>query len=102
MGFQDPASPVMEGIIDLHHDIMFFLIITLTFVMWMLLRILMFFTAGAVSKRSFITHNTELEIIWTVIPTIVLIFISIPSFVLLYAIDDLKDPTFVLKVVGHQ
>jgi len=37
-GFQDPATPVMEGIVDLHHDICFFLILIIVFVLWMLSR----------------------------------------------------------------
>lgn len=42
-GFQDPATPVMEGIVDLHHDICFFLIVILVFVLWMLSRTLFYF-----------------------------------------------------------
>ena len=43
VGFQDPATPVMQGIIDLHHDICFFLLVVLVFVMWMLSRTLFHF-----------------------------------------------------------
>jgi cytochrome c oxidase subunit 2 len=43
-----------------------------------------------------------LEVTWTVIPTIILIFIAIPSFALLYSMDELLDPTITVKIVGHQ
>jgi cytochrome c oxidase subunit 2 len=47
-------------------------------------------------------HNTKLEIIWTMIPSIILIAIALPSFGLLYAMDDVIDPDMTLKTVGHQ
>lgn len=47
-------------------------------------------------------HNTRLEIIWTLIPSIILIAIALPSFGLLYAMDDVIDPDMTLKIMGHQ
>ena len=43
LGFQDPATPVMEGIINFHHDLMFFLIVVTVFVCWMLFRVITLF-----------------------------------------------------------
>lgn len=103
MNFQDPASPVMEKIIDLHHDIQFFLIIIIVGVLWMLLRAIWLFneTNTRTTRYSF-AHHTCLELIWTIIPTLILILIAIPSFALLYAIDELHNPKITLKVLGNQ
>lgn len=48
------------------------------------------------------THNTTIEIIWTIIPAIILIFIAVPSFSLLYAMDQIWQPLFTIKVLGNQ
>jgi cytochrome c oxidase subunit 2 len=120
IGFQDPATPVMEGIINFHHDLFFFLVAVLIFV----LRILTSTIINFSYKREDITaHNTKtplekymkrgpviynivhsptLEIIWTIIPAIILILISIPSFTLLYTMDEVIDPLLTLKIIGHQ
>jgi cytochrome c oxidase subunit 2 len=86
MTFQDPASPVMEGIIDLHHDIMFYLVVIGTFVPYMLFEVYRRFNIHNNPVPVNITHHTTLEIVWTVIPMIILISIALPSFVLLYSI----------------
>ncbi len=192
--FQDPATPIMEGIIDLHHYICFFLIVVLLFVSWVLVAIICrfgffpkihFYTTWLVAEgkvplwmhefisitpdnllrfrflddkftrlycifndiklkkdylyfknlsysRTFyhiyklvkfqvykknyakafalinkgygITHGTTIEIIWTIIPSIILIIIAIPSFVLLYSMDEVvtDNLSLTIKVVGHQ
>lgn len=48
------------------------------------------------------THNTTIEIVWTIIPAIILVFIAIPSFSLLYAMDQIWQPLFTIKVLGNQ
>jgi len=48
------------------------------------------------------THHTLLEVIWTIIPTIILILIAIPSFALLYSMDELQRPAVTLKIIGRQ
>jgi cytochrome c oxidase subunit 1 len=103
MNFQDPATPVMEKIIDLHHDIQFFLIIIVITVLWILLRAVYLFNIENISTKRFsFSHHTQLELIWTIIPTIILVFIAIPSFALLYAIDESHNPQITLKVIGNQ
>jgi len=47
-------------------------------------------------------HNTILEIWWTVIPSIILLLIAIPSFVLLYAMEEITDPGLTIRIIGHQ
>jgi cytochrome c oxidase subunit 2 len=102
--FQDPATTIMENIIDLHHDIVFFQIIIITLVLWMLLRIYFFFNIkNRTVKRSLdLTHNTFIEIVWTIIPTIILIIIALPSYILIYNLDEINDPQITLKIIGHQ
>jgi heme/copper-type cytochrome/quinol oxidase subunit 2 len=102
--FQLPASPIMEGIIDLHHDIMFFLVFISVFVLYLLVAVVAMFGESVSTKRntSTVSHHTILEIIWTIIPTIILVFIAIPSLTLLYSMDDLQKPSVTLKVIGRQ
>lgn len=121
--FQDPATSVMEGIIDFHHDIQFYLIIIVTFVVWMLFSIMyqFGFSYYIVRQRFWgkdlgevlhsrkihlltknVNHGTLLEIIWTTIPAFVLVAIAMPSFALLYAMDEIVEPTLTIKVIGHQ
>jgi cytochrome c oxidase subunit 2 len=100
LGFQDAATPMMQGIIDLHHDIFFFLIIILIFVVWMLVRTLWYFQSPRNPER--IVHGTTIEIIWTIFPSIILMFIAIPSFALLYSMDEVVDPAITIKAIGHQ
>jgi len=114
--FQDSATPVMEGIVDLHNIIMGFLVVILVFVL-VLLRytIYNFFILQNFPKKAndlaireawFITkdlsHHSTLEIVWTVIPALILIWIGIPSFVLLYSMDEITLAEITLKVMGHQ
>ena len=102
MGFQDPATPVMQGIIDLHDDICFFLIIILSLVLWMLMRTLYFFHQSKNPVPEKIIHGTSIEIAWTVAPSLILVLIAIPSFALLYSMDEVVDPAITVKVIGHQ
>ena len=67
-GFQDPASPIAQGIQDLHNDISFFMVVVLVFVVWMLLRTLWHFHWTKNPVPSKIIHGTFLEIVWTVTP----------------------------------
>jgi cytochrome c oxidase subunit 2 len=102
IGFQDPATPVMQGIIDLHHDIFFFMIVILVFVIWMLSRTLYHFHHKRNPIAEKIVHGTTIEIAWTLAPSIILLFIAIPSFALLYSMDEVVDPAVTVKAIGHQ
>jgi cytochrome c oxidase subunit 2 len=102
LGFQDPATPIMEGIINFHNHIMFFLVVIGFFVMWLLARCLMLYSEDTNNEIDNFTHSTSLEIVWTVVPAIILMVIAVPSFALLYSMDELIDPTITLKAVGHQ
>jgi len=92
----------MEGIVALHHDVMFFMVVVMIFTTWMIGRILYAFNSEKVSTPISIVHGTVLEIVWTVVPALILMIIAVPSFALIYAIDEVMDPAMTLKVVGHQ
>jgi cytochrome c oxidase subunit 2 len=102
IGFQDPASPVMEGIIDLHHDIMGIMVFILFFVVWMLLAAVYYFEASKNPTPSTFTHGAVIEVAWTVTPSLILVAIAIPSFALLYGMDELNDPALTIKIIGNQ
>jgi cytochrome c oxidase subunit 2 len=101
-GFQDPATPIMDGIIRFHHELIIVLITVVIFVSWIILRTLVLFNSTTHPKPRKRVHHRLLEVIWTVIPAFVLIIIAVPSFALLYAIDEAVDPALTLKIVGHQ
>ncbi len=103
--FQDAATPVMEGIINLHHDLMFFIVFIFFFVSVVLARTLTVFKYEESRKNDtnrLVVHGTVIEVIWTVIPSLVLVVVALPSFALLYSIDEIIDPALTIKVVGHQ
>ena len=102
LGFQDPASPIMEGIIDFHYDVMFVMVVLGGLVGWVMLRTMLFYSESRHPEPEYFQHGTTLEILWTFIPSLILVGIAIPSFALLYAIDEMVDPAMTLKVMGRQ
>lgn len=103
IGFQDPASPVAEGIVNFHNYIFTYLTFIVVLVSWMLISILVNFSKAKRSiSHKHMVHGTLLELIWTVTPAVILVFIAFPSFQLLYLMDEVIEPGVTLKVVGHQ
>lgn len=116
LGFQDTATPLAEGIIDLHNHVMFYLVVVFFFVLYMFVSIFLDFykplsfpsSSADISSRQVVllgvnvTHGLLLEFIWTVTPSILLLFIAIPSFSLLYSMDEVIDPSLTIKAIGHQ
>lgn len=99
---QSPATPIAEGMIHFHNYLMFFLIVIGFFVVWMLGYVVKNFNENIHPVSTKFTHSSMLEIIWTIIPAVVLLLIAVPSFALLYSLDDIIDPSITLKVIGHQ
>ncbi len=102
INFQDPATPIMEGIIHFHNHLMFFIVLIGIFVFWLLIRVITNYSADVHPVAEKFTHSTVLEIVWTVVPALILLLIAVPSFNLLYSLDETIDPAVTLKVVGHQ
>ena len=107
LSFSDPATPIMEGINAFHNHIFYFMTGIGTFVFWLLSLCIILFkqkedVPASGDKIDNFTHSTSLEIIWTLVPAIILMFIAIPSFALLYSMDELLDPAFTFKTIAHQ
>lgn len=101
-GIQDPATPIAEGMVFFHNYLMFFLIFIGMFVFWLLGDIILLFNSDENPVPQKFTHSSLLEIVWTIIPAVILVIIAIPSFALLYSLDEIIDPVITLKVIGHQ
>jgi cytochrome c oxidase subunit 2 len=102
LGLQDPATPILEGMIHFHNYIMLFLITIAIFVFWMLFQVITVYNENSNPVSLRFTHSSLLEIVWTIIPAFILLLIAIPSFALLYSLDELIDPVATIKIVGHQ
>jgi cytochrome c oxidase subunit 2 len=100
--FQEPASPVMERIVAFNDLISAIIVLITVFVLALLLYVAVKFNEKANPVPSTTTHNTTLEVVWTVIPVLILVVIGIPSLKLLYYMDRHADPDMTLKVTGHQ
>jgi cytochrome c oxidase subunit II len=102
LGFQAAATPVMERI-ENFHDLLLVIITAITLLVLVLLVIIILrFNAKSNPTPSRTTHNTFIEVAWTVVPILILLVIAIPSFKLLYYQDRAVNPDMTLKVVGHQ
>jgi heme/copper-type cytochrome/quinol oxidase subunit 2 len=101
-GFQEPASPLMEGLIALHSDIWAIMLFVAGFVLYMICAILYNFNAQRSDISYKVHHHSLIEIIWTTIPALILCVIAIPSFTLLYSLDEIIEPSLTIKAIGRQ
>jgi cytochrome c oxidase subunit II len=102
LGLQDAASPVMA---DIHwfHNVLLVIIIAITaFVLILLLTVMLRFNAQANPRPTRTTHNALIEVIWTIVPVIILLAIAVPSFRLLFVQLDLPKPDLTVKATGKQ
>nr|YP_010270176.1 cytochrome c oxidase subunit II [Potamometra tibetensis]UCU06882.1 cytochrome c oxidase subunit II [Potamometra linnavuorii]UJY96941.1 cytochrome c oxidase subunit II [Potamometra tibetensis]UJY96954.1 cytochrome c oxidase subunit II [Potamometra tibetensis] len=97
INFQDPNSPLMEQLVFFHDNTMIILIIITMAIAWMMMKML--FNKNI---NRFILENQMIEIIWTVIPAMILLLIALPSLRILYMMDEIKNPTVTIKAIGHQ
>jgi cytochrome c oxidase subunit 2 len=102
MGFQPAASPVMEQIEDFHRLLLYIIVAVCLFVLALLVWIVIKYRAGANAVPSKVHHNTLLEVAWTLIPVIILVFIAVPSFRLLYFEAAIPKPDVTIKAIGKQ
>jgi cytochrome c oxidase subunit 2 len=101
-GFQAAASPVMQQIEDFHRLLFWIIVAVCVFVLALLVWIVIKYRAGANPVPSKVHHNTILEVAWTLIPVIILVFIAVPSFRLLYFESAIPKPDVTIKAVGKQ
>lgn len=101
--FQDSATPQMEGLIELHDNIMYYLVVILFAVGWILLSIVRnYIETKSPIAHKYLIHGTLIELLWTITPAIILILIAFPSFKLLYLMDEVSDPSMSVLAEGHQ
>ncbi len=98
--FPEPASPVMAEIVGFHDVLLVVITLIALIVTGLMIYVMVRFNARANPTPSKTTHNTRIEILWTVIPTIILIAIAIPSFRLLYYAETHPDPDLTIKATG--
>jgi len=104
LGFQESVTPVMTLITDFH-NLLLWIITAITLFVFLLLTIVMIrFNERSNPKPSKFTHHTMLEVVWTLVPIIILVVIAIPSMQLLYLQDDLsqQEMDFTIKATGYQ
>src|SRR5678815_369451 len=102
MGFQQSAAPSMDEIIDFHNLVLWIIIAITVFVLALLLIIIVKFNAKANPTPSKTTHNTLLEVAWTVIPVVILVVIAIPSFRILFVQLNTPPADLTIKAAGNQ
>ncbi len=102
MGLQPANSPSMEGIRWFHDALLLPIITVITlFVLALLIYVMVKFNAKANPVPSRTTHNTTIEVLWTVVPILILVVIAIPSFRLLYLQRNIPAADMTIKVIGN-
>ncbi|MCC7426182.1 MAG: cytochrome c oxidase subunit II [Alphaproteobacteria bacterium] len=102
LGMQPAATPVQEEIAWLHNIVLWLITLITIFVLALLLYVVTRFSAKRNPKPSTTSHNTSLEIAWTLIPVMILVGIAVPSFRLVYMQDRTERADLTVKVTGHQ
>ncbi len=103
LGFQKPASDSMRDIVSFHNNLLLPIIIAISvFVLFLMLYACVRFRASANPNPSKRTHNVTVEILWTLIPCLILIVMAVPSFKILYKQDTIPKADLTIKAVGYQ
>ncbi len=102
LGFQEAVTPVKEMMYYFHYEVLIIITAITVFVIGLIFWLIVRYNAKAQKEPSKTTHNTLLEIIWTTIPILILIMISIPSFRLLYYMDKSPDQYQNLVVIDGE
>jgi cytochrome c oxidase subunit 2 len=102
LGLQDAATPVMADITSFHTFVLWIVTAITIFVLALLLICIFRFNARANPTPSRTTHNTPIEVMWTIVPVIILVLIAIPSFRLLFTELDVPTPDLTVKATGKQ
>ena len=112
-GFQDGGTLLQEGVVGLYNSVMYYLLIILVGVMWMLgsaiiergsplYKLYVGMNRGGKGEEVREDMSKIVEIVWTIVPALVLVGIAVPSFKLLYMMDEVIEPSVTLKAVGYQ
>jgi len=102
LGFQPPATPVKERLSAFHDELLIIITLITVFVLSLLVYVMWRFNHRRNPVPSRTSHNTVIEMLWTVVPVLILVIIAIPSFKLMYYMDRVPNPEMTIKVTGHQ
>jgi cytochrome c oxidase subunit 2 len=102
LGLQQSASPVMDNVIWFHDFLLYLITAIAAFVLVLLVIVMVRFNARANPTPSRTTHNTLLEVAWTVVPVIILVSIAVPSFRLLFLQQHIPPADLTVKATGKQ
>nr|WES13249.1 cytochrome c oxidase subunit II [Fenusa (Kaliofenusa) sp. 2 GYN-2022b] len=95
--FQDASSPIMEQLMFFHDHSMIIMILIMMSILYLMTSMLF----NKLINRNMMNQQ-NIEIIWTIMPMIMLIFIALPSIHLLYLADEMNSPLLTIKAIGHQ
>jgi cytochrome c oxidase subunit 2 len=101
MGLQPAASPIMAQMNDFHNLLLWIITVIAVFVLILMIYVMVKFNRKANPTPSSFTHNTMLEVLWTVIPVAILIVIAVPSMKLLYAQNTSPEADLTIKAIGN-
>lgn len=102
LGFQEAATTSAERLADFHDKLLIIITAIVAVVFVLLAIVVVRFNKKANPTPSMVTHNVKLEIIWTLIPVVILAYIAVPSFSVLYKNDRIAEPEMTLKIIGYQ
>lgn len=102
LNYQDAASPVMQEVHRFHNLLMWVITLITIFVLALLIYVMVRFRASANPVPSKTSHHTLVEVVWTVVPILILVVIAVPSFKLLYYGDKTKEAGLTIKAIGKQ
>jgi len=103
LGFQDSASQGMTEIVSFHNNILLPVIIAISvFVLFLMIYVCIRFRASKNPNPSKTTHNVAVEVLWTLIPCLILIVMAVPSFKILYKQDTIPKADVTVKAIGYQ
>jgi cytochrome c oxidase subunit II len=102
LGFQPPATPVKDRLSAFHDELLIIIALITAFVLGLLLYVIVRFNHQRNPVPTRTSHNTVIEMLWTVVPVLILVIIAIPSFKLMYYMDRVPNPEMTIKVTGHQ
>nr|YP_009348660.1 cytochrome c oxidase subunit II [Nocomis biguttatus]BAW88096.1 cytochrome c oxidase subunit II [Nocomis biguttatus] len=97
LGFQDAASPVMEELLHFHDHALMIVFLISTMVLYIIVAMV-----STKLTNKYILDSQEIEIVWTVLPAVILVLIALPSLRILYLMDEINDPHLTIKAMGHQ
>lgn len=101
-GMQEPATEIAKQINDFHSLLLWVITAITVFVMALLLAVMVRFNEKANPKPSKTSHNTAIEVAWTLIPILILLVIAVPSFRILFKQYEFPKADLTIKAIGHQ